>query len=86
MATTPGEGNGFNCTLGSSGFTNPCTVVKSGATRITRDVADTISGPGTLYLNVVGAAKPLLAEKVKGAPRIPVSPIGAGLTVKRYTP
>jgi hypothetical protein len=78
------EGNGFNCTLGPSGYANPCTVVKSGATRITRDVADPISGPGTLYLNVVGAGKPLLVEKVKGAPQIPLSPVGPGLTVERY--
>jgi hypothetical protein len=80
------EGNGFNCTLGRSGYTNPCTVVKSGATRITRDVADTVSGPGTLYLNVVGAGKPLLTEKIQGAPRIPVSAVGAGLTLHRYSP
>jgi hypothetical protein len=79
------EANGFNCTLGESGFTNPCTVVKSGATRIKQDALDVAGLPATLYLNVVGAAKPLLAEKLKGAPRISIRP-GSGLKVLRYTP
>ena len=44
------ESNGFNCTLGSSGFANPCTTVKAGATRISRDVIDETTGqPATLY-------------------------------------
>jgi hypothetical protein len=79
------ESNGFNCTLGPSGYSNPCTVVKSGATRIRSDAVDALGQPQTLYLNVVGAAKPLLAEKLKGAPRISIRPSG-GLDVYRYSP
>ena len=56
------ESNGFNCTLGSSGFANPCTVVKAGATRIIRDAVDPAGQPATLYLNVVASGKPLNTE------------------------
>ena len=35
------ESNGFNCTLGSSGYANPCTVVKAGAARISTRCAST---------------------------------------------
>jgi hypothetical protein len=38
------ESNGFNCTLGSSGYANPCTVVKAGAARVTRDAVDPQTG------------------------------------------
>ena len=79
------EANGFNCTLGTSGYRNPCTVVKSGMTRFKQDVVDAAGLPAPLYLNVVAAAKPLLAEKLKGAPRISIAPAG-GLRVDRYTP
>lgn len=79
------ESNGFNCTLGPSGYSNPCTVVKAGATRITRDAVDDLGQPVTLYVNVVAAAKPLLAEKVEGSPQITLGQ-GSGLTVHRYTP
>ena len=77
------EANGFNCTIGRSGYTNPCTSTKAGATRITRDAVDDAGLPATLYLNVVGSAKPLLAEKVKGTPVITLSP-KTGLNVVRY--
>lgn len=79
------ESNGFNCTLGPSGYSNPCTVFKAGATRIIRDVVDDYGLPGTLYLNVVASAKPLLAESVPGAPVATLLP-GTGLNVLRWTP
>lgn len=79
------ESNGFNCTLGASGYANPCTVVKAGATRITRDAVDEFGLPATLYLNVVAASKPLLAEKIEGTPLISLGH-GSGLKVVRYTP
>ena len=73
------ESNGFNCTLGSSGFANPCTTVKAGATRISRDVIDETTGlPATLYLNVVASAKPLLAEKVDPARQVVLGALGTG--------
>jgi hypothetical protein len=79
------EANGFNCTLGRSGYANPCTVTKAGATRITRDVADQYGGAGILYLNVVVAAKPLNEERLKGPTLISLRPAG-GLRVLRYSP
>ena len=79
------ESNGFNCTLGRSGYSNPCTVVKAGATKITRDVLDEYGLPGTLYLNVVASAKPLLTESAPGNPVATLIP-GNGLNVLRYTP
>ena len=81
------ESNGFNCTLGPSGFANPCTTVKAGATRISRDVIDETTGlPATLYLNVVASAKPLLAQKVDPARPVVLGALGSGLTVARYAP
>ncbi len=81
------ESNGFNCTLGRSGYSNPCTVVKAGATRIIRDAVDETGAPATVYVNVVAAGKPLLAEaeRLKGSPEISLAP-GSGLTVRRFTP
>lgn len=79
------ESNGFNCTLGPSGFANPCTTVKAGATRIARDGVDDAGLPATVYLNVVAAAKPLLAEKVHSGAQISLGE-GSGLTVLRFTP
>jgi hypothetical protein len=81
------ESNGFNCTLGASGFANPCTNVKAGAAAITRDAVEKKTGlPVTLYLNVVAAAKPLLAEKVDPSSQVSLGSLPAGLTVYRYAP
>ncbi|HEX2128658.1 MAG TPA: hypothetical protein VHF58_05525 [Solirubrobacterales bacterium] len=77
------EANGFNCTLGRSGYKNPCTVAKAGATRITADAVDPAGAPATLYLNVVVSAKPLLDERVKGSPMLTLRP-AEGLRVLRY--
>ena len=79
------ESNGFNCTLGSSGYANPCTVVKAGATRIIRDAVDPAGQPATLYLNVVVSGKPLNTEDSGTAPEIALAQ-GTGLTVQRFTP
>ena len=81
------ESNGYNCTLGASGFANPCTTVKAGATRISRDVIDETTGqPATLYLNVVASAKPLLAEKVDPSHQVGLGALPGGLIVARYAP
>jgi hypothetical protein len=79
------EANGFNCTLGRSGFTSPCTVAKAGATQITADALDGSGLPATLYVNVVASAKPLLDERDKGSPTLTLRPAG-GLNVLRYAP
>lgn len=80
------EANGFNCTQGPSGFPTPCTSVKSGAIRITKDAVDSAGQPATLYLNLVGSAKPLLTdERVKRSQRIELGP-SSGLRLLRYTP
>lgn len=81
------ESNGFNCTLGASGYANPCTVVKAGATEITRDVVDKETDqPITLYVNVIAAAKPLLAEKVSNTHQVTLAALEPGLVVTRWTP
>jgi hypothetical protein len=81
------ESNGFNCTLGLSGYSNPCTVVKAGATRVSRDAVDPTTGlPATLYLNVLVSAKPLLAEKPDPSAHAAVTPSGPGFVVYRYSP
>jgi hypothetical protein len=81
------ESNGFNCTLGRSGYANPCTVVKAGATRITRDALDAATDlPARLYLNVLVSAKPLLAEKPDPSAHAVVTPSGQGFVVHRYSP
>ena len=56
------ESNGFNCTLGASGYPNPCTTVKTGALQITRKFK-TVYGeePTTLYLNVLAGASNAVA-------------------------
>jgi hypothetical protein len=78
------ESNGFNCTQGRSGFANPCTSVKAGATRIIRDPVDDYGVAATVYLNVVAAAKPLLVERqIRGTPQITLAP-ATGLTVSRW--
>ena len=82
------ETNGFNCTQGASGFATPCTTVKAGAARITRDaVVDTAGTPATLYVNLVASAKPLLypMQRLKKFHRVTITP-GSGLRVLRYTP
>ena len=80
------EANGFNCTQGPSGYASPCTISKAGAIRITHDVIDPATGlPGTLYVNLVSAAKPLLAKRVKNDQQVIVGTT-TGLTVARYTP
>jgi hypothetical protein len=79
------ESNGFNCTLGPSGFANACTTVKSGAVRFERDVIDRHTDqPATIYLNVLAGAKPLLAEKVNPGDRVALGSLPGGLTVTRW--
>ena len=79
------ESNGFNCTLGPSGFPNVCTTIKSGAVRFERDVVDRDTDqPATIYLNVLAGAKPLLAEKVEESDRVALGAAPEGLTVARY--
>jgi hypothetical protein len=81
------ESNGFNCTLGSSGYANPCTVIKAGAARISRDAVDVATDePATLYLNVLASAKPLLAEQPDPSRQATITPVGPGLVVDRYAP
>jgi hypothetical protein len=81
------ESNGFNCTLGSSGYSNPCTVIKAGAVRVTRDAVDPQTGaPATLFLNVVGGAKPLLAERPDPSRHARIFTIDQGLVVQRFAP
>ena len=80
------EANGFNCTQGRSGYRTPCTVSKAGAIRITQTAIDEATGtPATLYVNLVGSAKPLLAERVMGAPQVTTGTT-TGLAVARFAP
>lgn len=79
------ESNGFNCTKGPSGYRNPCTTVKAGAIRIIRDAVDPSGQPATLYLNLVGAAKPLLTTDAREIHQVGLQPSG-GLSVSRYGP
>jgi hypothetical protein len=79
------ESNGFNCTLGASGYANPCTTRKAGAVKFTEDVVDRRTGaPETLYVNVLAGAKPLLAEKVDESDKVSIAPVSPGLTLWRY--
>jgi hypothetical protein len=81
------ESNGFNCTLGASGYANPCTTVKAGAVEFSRDVVDkSTDAPATVYLNVLAGAKPLLAEKVDATDLVSLGALPGGLTVSRFTP
>jgi hypothetical protein len=82
------ESNGFDCTLGPSGYANPCITHKAGAIRIRRDVIRRKTGdPVTLYLNVLAAAKPLLAERaVKRVNTVALAAQPGGITVWRYQP
>jgi hypothetical protein len=82
------ESNGFNCTLGPSGYPNPCTTVKAGALQITRKFK-TIYGqePTTLYLNVLAGAKPLLpGKKVTDDEVVSLGTTDEGLIAARYGP
>lgn len=82
------EANGFNCTQGASGFATPCTTVKAGAIRVTRDaIVDTAGTPATLYVNLIASAKPLLypMQRLKKFHRVAITP-GTGLRVLRYAP
>jgi hypothetical protein len=80
------ESNGFDCTLGPSGYANPCITQKSGAIRFRRDVVQRRTGkPVTLWLTVLAAAKPLLAEtKVTRAHTVSLAAMPGGLTLWRY--
>ena len=80
------EANGFNCTQGPSGYRTPCTVTKTGAIRVTKDVVDEAGTPVPLYANLVASAKPLLTEKVKRRQRVRLTPLEGGLRVARFTP
>ena len=82
------ESNGFNCTLGPSGYANPCTTIKAGALQITRKFK-TVYGeePTTLYLNVLAGAKPLLpGKKVTDDEFVSLGATDEGLIAARYTP
>ena len=82
------ESNGSNCTLGASGYTNPCTTVKAGALQITRKFK-TVYGeePTTLYLNVLAGAKPLLpGTKVTDDQVVALGATEQGLIAARYGP
>jgi hypothetical protein len=79
------EANGFDCTLGPSGYANPCITHKTGAIRFRRDVVHEKAGtPATLWLNVIAGAKPLLAERVKSVNKVSLAAQPNGLTVWRY--
>ena len=82
------ESNGYDCTIGPSGYANPCVTHKTGAIRIRRDVIRRKTGePVTLYLNVLAAAKPLLAERtVKRIDTVVLAAQPGGITVWRYAP
>jgi hypothetical protein len=82
------ESNGFNCTLGSSGYPNPCTTVKSGALQITRKFKTAYGqDPTTLYLNVLAGAKPLLpGKKVTDDEVVSLGATDEGLIAARYGP
>ena len=81
------ESNGFDCTLGPSGYANPCVTHKTGTIRIRRDVIRRKTGePVTLYLNVLAAAKPLLAERrVKRIDTVKLAAQPGGVTLWRYS-
>jgi hypothetical protein len=81
------ESNGFNCTLGPSGYANPCLTRKAGAVRFSETVTERGGEPKTLYLNVLAGAKPLLAEKgVNETDRVTLAAQPGGLTVARWSP
>jgi hypothetical protein len=81
------EANGFDCTLGPSGYPNPCITRKTGAIRFRRDVVHRKSKlPVTLWLNVLAGAKPLLATKVRESNKVSLAAQPNGLTVWRYSP
>ena len=82
------ESNGFNCTLGPSGYANPCTTVKAGALQITRKFTTEYGEtPVTLYLNVLAGAKPLLpGTKVTSDEVVSLGATDEGLIAARYGP
>jgi hypothetical protein len=81
------EANGFDCTLGPSGYANPCITHKTGAIRFKRDILHRKTGtPATLWMNVIAGAKPLLATKVRNANEVSLAAQPNGLTVWRYSP
>jgi hypothetical protein len=56
------ERNGFNCTLGPSGYESPCLSRKAGLLEVAHNSVDQLGRPVTLYLNLVMAAAPKLAR------------------------
>ena len=82
---TATESNGFNCTQGPSGYPTPCTIEKAGAIRFEQPAVDGSGNPVPLYLNLVAAAKPLLAEKVAETERVRLTGEGE-LQVGRLVP
>lgn len=80
------EANGFDCTLGPSGYSNPCVTHKTGAIRIRRDVVHKRGTPANLWINVIAGAKPLLATRVRGSNTVELAAMPNGLTVWRYSP
>jgi hypothetical protein len=74
------ETNGFNCTLGRSGYASPCTVVKAGATQLIRNAVDREGEPVPLYVNLVSAVAPKLPETLEPDDVVSVTP-AAGLSV-----
>jgi hypothetical protein len=80
------EANGFDCTLGPSGYSNPCITHKTGAIRIRRDVVHKRGTSGNLWINVIAGAKPLLATRVRSSNTVELAAMPNGLTVWRYSP
>jgi hypothetical protein len=80
------EANGFDCTLGPSGYANPCITHKTGAIRIRHDVVHRRGTPANLWLSVIAGAKPLLATRVRSSNSVELAAMPNGLTVWRYSP
>lgn len=78
------EVNGFNCTKGPSGFSDPCRVVKAGFAKVRRNpsaIPDLAGAP--LYVNLVARAEPVLTRRK--APR-PVRVRNGRVSVTRFGP
>jgi hypothetical protein len=80
------EANGFDCTLGPSGYSNPCITHKTGAIRFRRDVTHKRGAPANLWLNVIAGAKPLLATRVRSSNTVELAAMPNGITIWRYSP
>jgi hypothetical protein len=74
--------NGFNCTLGPSGFQSPCSSYETGAVTITATPITNAGLPKPLYVNVLSRAFPKTAQAAKTG-TVAVQP-GGYLSVVRY--